>query len=29
MLAAESAFESIMGESQETAGFTPKSYPDK
>ncbi|XP_005182208.1 electron transfer flavoprotein-ubiquinone oxidoreductase, mitochondrial [Musca domestica] len=29
MLAAESAFESIMGEYQETAGFTPKSYPEK
>jgi electron-transferring-flavoprotein dehydrogenase len=29
MLAAESTFESIFGETQETAGIEPKSYPEK
>lgn len=29
MLAAESIFETLQGEAQETKGFEPKSYPEK
>lgn len=29
MLAAESAFEALMTDAQQTAGYEPKSYPEK
>lgn len=29
MLAAESIFEALQGEPQETKGYEPKSYPEK